>query len=371
MTTSIGRRAVLTAPALAALILSGCVAERPSDAKKIDPNNATVGISMPTKSLERWNRDGANLDRMLKAAGFKTSLQYADNKPDQQFSQIQNMVNQGIDVLVIAPIDGTLLAPIVDVAAKKNIPTIAYDRLIEGTGGIDYYVSFDNRTVGAYQGKYLVDTLKPDPANSQNVELFGGSPDDPNAAQFFGGAWDHLKEHFESGAFKSPSGKVPQGDDGWKKIGILGWDSAKAQSEMQTRLNSFYADGTELHAVLSPNDSLALGIAQALDARGYKVGKNWPLLTGQDADKANVLNILAGKQSMTVFKDTRKLGERTHTMVSQIIKGESVEISEGKEYNNGVKDVPTFLIDPVIVTKDTVQKELVDTEYYTPADLGL
>lgn len=371
MNRSIGRRTVLTAPLLASLILSGCVAQRPTSAKKIDPKNATIGVSMPTKSLERWNKDGSNLDSLLKEAGFKTSLQYADNKPDMQFSQIQNMINQGVDVLVIAPIDGTMLAPVVDAAAQKNIPTISYDRLIEGTEGIDYYVSFDNRTVGAYQGQYLVDALQPDPANPKNVELFGGSPDDPNAAQFFGGAWDVLKEHFDSGAFVSPSGKVPKTDDGWKQIGILSWDSAKAQSEMQTRLNSFYADGKPLDAVLSPNDSLALGIAQALSARGYKVGENWPLLTGQDADKANVLNILQGKQSMTVFKDTRKLGERSAIMVEQIVKGEKVEVSEGKEYNNGVMDVPTFLLDPVVVTKDDVQKILVDSGYYSASDLGL
>ncbi|MDU1122277.1 MAG: sugar-binding protein [Dermabacter sp.] len=371
MNHTVGRRAVLAAPLFVSLLLSGCVAERPTTSRKIDPSNATVGVSMPTKYLERWSRDGGNLDRLLKEAGFSTSLQYADNKPDMQFSQIQNMINQGVDVLVIAPIDGTMLAPVVDLAAEKGIPTVAYDRLIEATEGIGYYVSFDNRTVGSYQGQYLVDTLEPDPQKPKNVELFGGSPDDPNAAQFFGGAWDVLAEHFESGAFTSPSGKVPASPEGWKQIGILGWDSAQAQSEMQTRLNSFYADGTELHAVLSPNDSLALGIAQALDARGYKVGDNWPLLTGQDADKANVMNIIAGKQSMTVFKDTRKLGERAFTMVDQIIKGADVEVSEGKEYNNGKKDVPTYLLDPAVVTKDTYKEILVDSEYYTEADLGL
>lgn len=371
MTNHIKRRALLSMPVLAALTLTGCVATRPTSATKIDPANAVVGVSMPTKSLERWNRDGANLNKLLKDAGYGTSLQYADNKPDMQFSQIQNMVNDGVDVLVVAPIDGTMLAPAIESAKNKGIPVLSYDRLIEGTDGVEYYVSFDNRTVGTFQGTFLVEKLQPTPSTPKNVELFGGSPDDPNAAQFFGGAWDVIAEHFASGAFTSPSGKVPKDEDGWKQIGILGWDSAKAQSEMQTRLNSFYADGTQLDAVLSPNDSLALGIEQALDARGYKPGQNWPLVTGQDADKANVLNMLKDKQSMTVFKDTRKLGEQAFTMVDQIIKGENVSITEGKEYDNGKKKVPTFLLEPKVVTKDTVSADLVDTGFYSTDDLGL
>ncbi|MCT1557586.1 sugar-binding protein [Helcobacillus massiliensis] len=370
MSNQFTRRGALTLPLLTALALSGCVAARPASTTAIDPKNAVVGISMPTKSLERWNRDGSNLNKLLTDAGYRTSLQYADNKPDMQFSQIQNMVNDGVDVLVIAPIDGTMLAPAIEAAKAKNIPVLSYDRLIEGTDGIDYYVSFDNRTVGTFQGKFLVDQLKPNPSSPKNVELFGGSPDDPNAAQFFGGAWDILAEHFESGAFTSPSGKVPKNEDGWKQIGILGWDSAKAQSEMQTRLNSFYADGKKLDAVLSPNDSLALGIEQALEARGFRPGQNWPVVTGQDGDKANVMNMLKDKQAMTVFKDTRELGERAFTMVDQIIKAETVEISKGKEYDNGKKKVPTFLLTPKVVTKDTVKKDLVDTGFYTAEELG-
>lgn len=370
MTIAMNRRAFLAVP-VAGLALSGCVAERPQKATEIDPENASIGISMPTRYLERWSRDGDNVESLLTDLGYGTSLQFADNKPDVQFSQIQNMINGGVDLLVIAPIDGTMLAPVIDSAASSGIPVISYDRLIEGTEGIDYYVSFDNRVVGRLQGEFIVEQLAPDPAAPQNVELFGGSPDDPNAAQFFGGAWDVLAEHFESGAFTSPSGKVPASPEGWQQIGILGWDSAEAQSEMQNRLNAFYASGEELAAVLSPNDSLALGISQALDARGFTPGENWPIVTGQDADQANVRNILAGTQSMTVFKDVRELGDRAATMVDQIIKGQNVEVSEGKAYDNGAKDVPSYLLEPFVVTADSVEETLVDSGFYTPSDLGL
>lgn len=360
------------AAALSSVLLGACVAERPARTTTIDPDDAVVGISMPTKALERWNRDGAHLSQALKDLGYESTLQYADNKTDQQISQVQNMITSGVAVLVIAPIDGTVLAPVVQAAEERGIPVISYDRLIEGSAGVDYYVSFDNFRVGELQGQFLVEQLSLDSATSPvTIELFGGSPDDPNAAGFFGGAWSILAPYFEDGTLVSPSGKVPADAGGWQQIGILGWESAKAQSEMQTRLNSFYADGTELDAVLSPNDSLALGIEQALEARGFTPGGNWPVVTGQDADKANVLNMLAGKQAMTVWKDTRDLGDRAAAMADQIITGSTVEVTEGAAFDNGATEVPTFMLEPLVVTADTVEEKLVESGFYTAADLGL
>lgn len=356
-----------------ALAFAGCVSQRPSarTAQK-PPSQATIGISMPTKSLERWNRDGAHLEEKLHSMGYKTTMQYADNKTDQQISQIQNMITQAVDILVVAPIDGTVLSPVLAQAKAKQIPVIAYDRLIENTDAITYYVSFDNFHVGELQGDYLVQNLGLNAGKGPfSIEFFGGSPDDPNATQFFGGAWSKLEPYVQNKKLVSPSGKVPANSGDWKKIGILGWDSAKAQSEMQTRLNSFYTGSTNLDAVLSPNDSLALGIEQAIAARGFKSGSNWPLITGQDADKANVINIMAGKQAMTVWKDTRLLGDRAAIMVDQIMHGTDVEITQGKEYDNGTKKVPTFLLNPTVVTKDNVTDTVVKSGFYSASDLGL
>lgn len=370
------KRRLLTTVAVMALVgtaTAGCVAERPrADEREIDPDDVVVGVSMPTKSLERWNRDGTNLEARLQDLGYDTTLQYADNKTDQQISQIQNMVTQDVDIMVIAPIDGTVLAPVIERAHAKGIPVISYDRLIEGSEGVSYYVSFDNFRVGEMQGQFLEEELGlADGQEPLNIEMFGGSPDDPNAAQFFGGAWSVLEPYVQSGRLVSPSGKVPADASGWQQIGILGWDSAKAQAEMQTRLNSFYTAGQQLDAVLSPNDSLALGIEQALEARGFIPGDNWPLVTGQDADKANVVNMLANKQSMTVWKDTRALGDRAALMVEQIVDGGEVEISAGREYDNGTGLIPTFLLDPVVVTSESVEALLVESGFYTAEELGL
>lgn len=384
----ISRRSLLAFSSAAAAVgmLSACSAERetattaaatdagtePASTESAATGGELIGIAMPTKSLERWNRDGSHLVELLTAAGFKTSLQYADNKQDQQNNQLQNMLNDGAKVLVIASIDGTALGPVLDQAKSQGATVIAYDRLINGSENVNYYATFDNYKVGQLQGQFILDNIDQYKGadGSINLEPFAGSPDDNNAKFFFSGAWDKIGEKVTSGEFTVPSGKAPKSNEEWQSIGIPAWESAKAQAEMENRLNSFYS-GKKVNIVLSPNDSLALGIQQALDGAGYKVGTDWPLLTGQDADLANTKAMLEGKQSMTVWKDTRKLGEQVAKMVEQIIKGEEVEVNDTETYDNGKLVVPTYLVEPEVVTKDTVKTALVDSGFYKAEDLGL
>lgn len=350
--------------------LAACSSERSGGSG--DGGDVLVGIAMPTKSLERWNKDGSNLEALLQDAGYDTNLQYADNKVDQQISQIQNMINEGADILVVASIDGVALGPILATAAEQDITIIAYDRLINETENVDYYATFDNYMVGKFQGEFIEETLGlADGAGPFNLEPFAGSPDDNNAKFFFSGAWDVLLPYVEGGQLVVPSGKSPASNDDWQSIGILGWGSEDAQDEMTNRLNSFYAGDEKLDVVLSPNDSLALGIAQALEGAGYTPGSDWPVLTGQDGDKANVLNIIAGRQSMTVWKDTRTLAAQVATMVQQIVDGEEVSVNDTETYDNGVKVVPTFLIPPVVVTPDNIEDTLIESGFYKAEDLGL
>ncbi len=357
--------------------LAACSQERDSGAGAGDgasaaPEDTLIGISMPTKSLERWNRDGAHLDELLQGASYETTLQYADNKVDQQITQIENMINQGADVLVVAPIDGTTLGPVLEQAASQDITVIAYDRLINDSENVDYYATFDNYEVGKMQGEYIVEQLDlENAAGPFNLEPFAGSPDDNNAKFFFSGAWDVLKPFVDEGKLVVPSGKAPASNDEWQSIGIQGWGSDSAQAEMENRLNSFYGGGQRVDVILSPNDSLALGIAQALAGNGYAPGEEYPVLTGQDADLANVQNMIAGKQSMTVWKDTRTLGDQVAKMVQQIVEGDEVQVNDEETYDNGVKVVPTFLLPPVVVTPDTVESSLVESGFYSADDLGL
>lgn len=330
-----------------------------------------VGVSMPTKSLERWNRDGAHLKENLETDGYNVSLQYADNKVEQQISQIQNMINEDPDVLVVASIDGSALGPVLDQAKAQGITVFAYDRLILDTESVDYYATFDNYQVGQLQGQYIESTLGLDEGEEGpfNFEPFSGSPDDNNARFFFEGAWDVLEPYMESGVLEVPSGKDPKSVDDWQSIGIQAWMAPAAQSEMETRLNSFYQD-KKVDAVLAPNDALALGISQALESDGYGED-DWPVLTGQDADQSSVQNIIAGKQTMTVWKDTRALGDQVAKMVDQIIKGEEVEVNDTESYDNGKIVVPSYLLTPIVITQDNVESELVDSGFYSAEDLGL
>lgn len=372
-------RKFLTIAAACALSIAGlgaCSAERasttdsPTSGEATSATDTLIGIAMPTKSLERWNRDGAHLAELLEAEGYQTTLQYADNKVDQQITQLQNMITQGADILVIASIDGTALGPVLQTAADNGVTVIAYDRLINATENVDYYVTFDNYKVGQLQGEYLLEQI----ATMQQpiyFEPFAGSPDDNNAKFFFSGAWDVLLPKIKDGTLTVRSGKSPVSNEEWQSIGILGWGSDDAQSEMENRINSFYSDGEKVDVILSPNDSLALGIAQALEGAGYKPGDQYPLLTGQDCDVANIKNLLQGKQSMDVLKNTKLEGERTAIMIGQILKGETVEVNDTESYHNGVKAVPTFLLEPQTVTKDTVKEMLVDSGFHMAADLGL
>ncbi len=365
-----------------ALSMAACSQERPTDTPSSTGSDASsapaatggelIGIAMPTKALERWNIDGTNLATVLEGMGYTTTLQYADNEIDQQISQIQNMINQGAKVLVIASIDGSSLTTVLQEAADKGIAVIAYDRLLHDTENVDYYVTFDNGLVGTMQGEYIEKALDlKNAAGPFNLEPFAGSPDDSNAGFFFAGAWDVLSPYVASGKLVVPSGKAPASNDDWQSIGIQKWDSATAQSEMQNRLNSFYTGGTKVDVVLSPNDSLALGIAQALESAGYAPGSDWPILTGQDADLANTKNILDGKQSMSVWKDFFALGDQAAKMVDQIVKGQTVDVNDTSTYDNGVKNVPTYQLMPMVVDADNVESALVDSGFYTAAQLGL
>ena len=355
--------------------LAACSSGGSTDAGSTDGAtvaDCNVGISMPTRSLERWINDGEGLQKQLTDAGCTVDLQYADNKTEQQISQIQNQVAGGAKILVVAAIDGETLGPVLADAKKQDISVIAYDRLITGSPDVDYYATFDNYKVGQLQGQYIVDTLDLDNAAGPfNFEPFAGSPDDNNAGFFFHGAWDVLEPYVKSGKLVIPSGKNPEGEDGWKAIGILGWGSDDAQAEMDNRLSSFYTGDQKVDVVLSPNDSLALGIEASLKSAGYTAGEGWPLITGQDADKANVKAILDGQQAMTVWKDTRELGDRVFQMVQSISDGSEVEVNDTETYDNGEKVVPSYLLDPQVVVKDDVQTLLIDSGFLKAADVGL
>ena len=325
-----------------------------------------IGVAMPTKSLQRWNQDGANMKELLEDAGYKVDLQYANNSVETQMSQIENMITKGCEILVIASIDGSALKGALEKAAKENIKIIAYDRLIRDSENVDYYATFDNYKVGVIQGLYIIEKLKLDEGETGpfTMEVFGGSPDDNNAYFFNSGAMDTLKPHIESGALLIKSGQTDM-----EQIAIQGWKAEGAQARMDNLLTANYAD-ENIDVVLSPNDSLAQGIVASLKAAGYGTeDKPFPILTGQDCDTTNVKMLIAGQQSMSVFKDTRTLARKVVRMVEAIMEGSEPPVNDTKTYDNGVKVVPAYLCEPVFADINNYKELLIDSGYYTEEQL--
>jgi len=326
-----------------------------------------VGIAMPTKSSARWIADGDNLVKALTAAGYTTDLQYAEDDIPTQVSQVENMITKGAKALVIAAIDGTTLTDTLQKAADSGIKVLAYDRLIRNSKNVDYYTTFDNFKVGVLQATSIVQSLGLDAGKTGpfNLELFAGSPDDNNAGFFFNGAMSILQPYIDKGVLVVQSKQTAFPD----QVGTLRWDGAAAQARMDNILATNYAD-KRVDAVLSPYDGISRGIIASLKQVGYYTAdKPAPVVTGQDAELPSVKSILAGEQTSTVFKDTRLLAASAAEMIGQMLSGQTVTVNDTKTYDNGVKVVPSHLLDMVLVTKDNVQKELVDSGYYTADQL--
>ncbi|WP_308380032.1 multiple monosaccharide ABC transporter substrate-binding protein [Streptomyces sp. ISL-43] len=330
-----------------------------------DAKGGLVGIAMPTKSSERWINDGDNMVEQFQAKGYKTDLQYGDNVVENQVSQIENMITKGAKLLVVAAIDGSSLTNVLHKAAEAKIPVISYDRLIRGTGDVDYYATFDNFKVGVLQGTYIIDKLGLASGKGPfNVELFAGSPDDNNATFFFQGAMSVLQPYVDQKKLVVQSGQT-----GFNQVATLRWDGGVAQSRMDNLLSKSYTSA-RVDAVLSPYDGISIGILSSLKGVGYgSSGKALPIVTGQDAELASVKSIIAGEQTQTVYKDTRELAKVAVQMGDALLTGGKPEVNDTKQYENGAKVVPAYLLQPVSVDKGNYQKVLVDGGQYTADQL--
>lgn len=364
------RRVALAATAAAAslaLTLSACGqnSEGGSKEDKGSAKGGTIGIAMPTKSSERWIADGDNLVKNLKDKGYETKLVFGEDDPDQQVSQIENLITQGVKGLVVAAIDNKSLTNVLQQAADAKIPVIAYDRLILDSPNVDYYASFDNTKVGELQAGYIVDKLGLKSGKGPfNVELFAGSNDDNNTKYFFNGAMSVLKPYMDGKKVVVRSGQT-----NINQVTTLRWDGATAQRRMDDILTKSYKSA-KVDAVLSPYDGISIGVLSALKSDGYgSSAKPLPVVTGQDAELASVKSIIAAEQTQTVYKDTRELAEVAADMVDKVLRGQKPDVNDTKTYDNGAKVVPSYLLPPVSVDKDNYEQILVEGGYYTADQL--
>ena len=329
-----------------------------------------IGICMPTQSAERWINDAANMKKLLEEKGYAVDVQFAEDDPQAQVTQVENFVAQTVDCLVIAAVDSDVLVNAEAQAKSAGIPIVAYDRLLMNTDAVSYYATFDNVGVGRVIGNYIKDNkdLEGARANGESytIEFFMGSPDDNNALLLYNGIMEVLQEYLDDGTLVCKSGRTSFDD-----TCILRWSQETAQANCENILTAYYAD-EKLDIACSAYDGFSYGIKAALMAAGYTVGgEDWPMITGQDSDAMAVKNIIEGSQTMSIFKDTRILADKCASMIDAVLAGAEPEVNDTEQYDNGEFVVPTYMCEPLAVDQSNYQELLVDSGYYTAEDLGL
>ena len=330
-----------------------------------------IGIVLPTKDEPRCLQDEARFKEIIKDTDYKVEVLFSQGSPETERTNVETLITRGIDVLIICPHDAAQAAAAVEKAREAGVKVISYDRLITGTEAVDYYVTFDSISVGEAMGQYLVDNAT---GTGNPLYLYAGALTDNNSFLFFEGAWNKLQPKVKDGTFviKNSSEAVALQDKATltrdemsKIIGQVttDWNFNVAKSKAEAHLTAVTAADKGKCYILAPNDGTARSIADVFaadaDVSGY-------FITGQDAEKASVQYIIDGKQSMTVFKDTRTLASDAMAMAIEIIKGNTP--STDAEYDNGKIKVPSKQTPVVVVTKDNVKKELIDSGYYKASD---
>ena len=313
--------------------------EQTSESAATAQSKGTIGITLPTQELARCLKDQEYLTQYLNERGYDVDVQFAKGDAATQVAQMENMITNGVVGIICSPWDGSALTSAVEAAHNAGIPVIAYDALILNTPYIEYYAADDLRGIGALQAQYIVDTLKLDSSDeAHTLELFAGDYADANAPLFFEGAMNVLTPYIESGKLVVKSGQTE-----FNVVATAEWDGAKAQSRMDACKSAGY--GTEAMPL--------------------------PITTGQDCTISAVKSILAGEQSMTVFKDIKQLAYNGAYFIDCLVQGQTPEIENPVVYNNGSVDVKASAVEPLALTADKVQELVIDSDYYTKADLGM
>lgn len=312
--------------------------------------SASIGISLPWLGTQNWKEAQDMFTSKLKDLGMKAVVQSAENSAPTQQQQISAMVQQGVKVIVVGPVDGKQLGDVLGQAKQAGIKVIGYDRLIENTDAVDAVTQFGSVKTGELQGQSLLDGLKARKGSGPwNIELFGGGPTDPNAPNFFKGAMSVLQPKIDDGTLKVLSGQTT-----FDKCATANWDNAKAQARMDSLLSGYY-QGKKIDGCLAPND----GIARAILTSAKQAGQPVPVVDGLDAENESVTSIWQGVQYSTVYKPTSLLVGRTVELIQAMQKGEALP-SPSEKQNNGKVDVPVYALDPIVVTKENEKEAFKD-----------
>ena len=334
--------------ALGILLIAGC---GPSANQNGAANTAAtaskrirIGFLMDAFQQERWQKDKAMFEARCKELGAELILQAADGDDDLQMKQAESLLTQGVDVLVIVPHNAEVAGAIVDLAKRQSVPVISYDRLVKNSAP-DLYVSFDNERVGELQAKYLFER-KP----TGNYILIGGAPTDNNSLLLRKGQLNILQGAIDRGDIKVVA-------DQWAKE----WLAEEALKHVENALTN---NNNNVVAIVMSNDGTAGGAIQALTAQGI-AGK--VLVSGQDAELGALQRIVAGTQSMTVYKPIIKLAPAAVDAAVALAKGEKLQ--PNRFVNNGRIDVPSILIEPISVDKTNIEETVIKDGFQKREDI--
>jgi len=339
-------QATIALALVSALVLSGCASapEEPTATVGFEAD-ALIGISWHQRDSRSWYPEDGYFKDGLTAAGFQPHMVWADGGvPDQQ-NQIDSMIENGAKVIVVSAIDGSQLGDQLAKAKEAGIFIIAFERLLMNTADVDLYIAFDNCEVGRLQGTTLLEGLTRRSAPPWNIELIAGSPDDANSQPFFDCAMEILQPRIDSGDLVVPSGQLSR-----EQVATVGWHPKNVQARFDVLLSEFYADGTQLDGILSPNDTLArAAVTTVLDS-----GLPNPVVTGQDSEFESIYWIAEGKQYSTISNDIGVIISEVIKIIQMLQHGEDPPVNDAKTFDNGAKIVPAYLLAPVPVTKDNL-----------------
>ncbi len=310
-----------------------------------------VGLLLPdlhTARYEAFDRPFFEEELTELCPECKLSYANADGSVDEQQTQAQAMLTDGVDVLVLDAVDAAASAGTVNEARSQGVPVLAYDRLAEG--GVDMYVSFDNHRVGQVQAESLIAAMEEaGTAGDGQIVMMNGSPTDPNAASFKGGAHEIFENQVDIGQeFDTPD-----------------WSPEEANAQMEGAITALGVD--EIVGVYAANDGVASGVISALRSAGVSVDE-LPPVTGQDAELAGIQRIIAGEQYMTVYKAIRPEAQIAAAMAVALATGEDPELGEYQisEIEDGSGEtVQAVLLEPIAVTAENVGDTVVSDGIYS------
>lgn len=368
-------RGAVAFAAVGAIALAGCASDRggetepgttatggSADGGVCIEEGAAIGVALPEKTSENWVLAEQLFNDGLTEAGYRPIVQFADAGVAEQQNQISAMIEQEAEVIVVGAIDGSQLGSQLERAKETGTSVIAYDRLVLNTEAVDAYIAFDNFRVGELQGEALLQGLAERKGDGPyNIELIAGSSDDANSTPFFEGAMSVLQPGIDDETLTVVSGQTT-----FEQAATAGWQAQNAQTRMDTIVSGSYSGDTELHGILSPNDTLARAALTSV----AQAGQDTPVITGQDSEVESVRSIVAGEQYSTIYKDTRDLVAQTIVAIDELAACGEIPVNDTEQYDNGVKIVPAYLLDPQIVTQDNAAEVYANDETLGPLTEG-